>query len=242
MASSTGSSRSARRPWPSCAALALAGLAGLAATAAAGAAPPDYLREALGKFSAELPAHWAYTTTTVRKEVSTAERYDPAKPPGAQWTLLLYNGQAPAAPELAKYGKLRAANPQPANSASFSRADIEPGSLQLVSEDPERAVFLAAFREESAGADKMLRHLQLRLTVNKQQPHVEKFLLALREPYSPILGVKMSELQVEMTFTPPAPGRPSLPASSTSHFRGRIFFIGTEEDLRVSYSDFTPAG
>lgn len=217
-------------------------LAGLAAASAARAALPDYLRAALGKFSAELPAHWAYTTTTVRKEVSTAERYDPAKPPGAQWTLLLYNGQPPAARELEKYQQLRAANPVPATTANFARGDIEPGSLQLVREDAERAEFLGGFREESAGADKMLRHLQLRLTVNKRRPHVEKFTLSLREPYTPILGVKMNELVVEMNFTPPTPDRPSLPAASSSHFTGRIFFIGTQEDLRVTYSDFAPAG
>lgn len=206
------------------------------------AAPPEYLREALGKFSAELPAHWAYTTTTVRQEVATSERYDPAQPLGAQWTLLSYNGGPPAAKELEKYRKLRAANPAPASTANFTRGDIEPGSLQLLHEDAERAEFAASFREESAGADKMLRHLQLRLTVNKRLPHVEKFALTLREPYSPILGVKMNELRFEMTFTPPAPGRPSLPAASSSHFTGRIFFIGTAEDLSVTYSDFAPTG
>ncbi len=239
MANPTGSSRWCRRPRLTRALLLLAGL-GLAT--AGRAALPGYVREALGKFSAELPADRAYTTTTVRKEASTAERYDPAQPPGERWTLLLYNGQPPAAPELEKYRRLRAANPQPVSPGNFSRGDIDPGSLQLVTEDAERAEFQGGFREVSAGADKMLLHLQLRLTVNKRQPHVEKYTLSLREPYSPILGVKMNELHVEMSFTPPAPDRPSLPAAVTSHFAGRIFLIGTSEDLRVDYSDFTPAG
>ncbi|MBI2496637.1 MAG: hypothetical protein HYV75_01470 [Opitutae bacterium] len=214
----------------------------LGAATAARAALPDYVREALGRFSAELPPHWAFTTTTVRAKVSTAERYDPAKPPGEQWTLLRYNGRTPEAKELAKYQKLRAANPSPASSASFNRGDIDPGSLRLRHEDGERAEFEGGFREASAGADKMLRYLQLRLTVNKRVPHVERYTLRLREPYTPILGVKMNELRVVMTFTPPAPDRPSLPAACTSHFRGRIFFIGTQEDLRVTYSDFAPSG
>lgn len=239
MASSSGSSRRFLRPWPRLGALALAALG---ATAAARAALPDYVREALGHFSAELPAHWAYTTTTVRDRVSTAERYDPSKPPAGQWSLLLYNGRPPEAKELKKYQKLRSANPTPASPANFTRGDIDPGSLRLLHEDHERAVFAGGFREASAGADKMLLHLQLRLTVNKRVPHVEQYMLTLREPYSPILGVKMNELRVVMTFTPPAPGRPSLPAACTSHFRGRIFLIGTQEDLQVNYSDFTPAG
>ena len=214
----------------------------LGAAATGRAALPGFVREALAQFSAEVPARWAYTMTTVRNDVSTAERYDPTKLPGEQWTLLRFNGRPPTAEELGKYQRLRAANPSPATQATFTRADIEPGSLQPVREDAERAEFEGGFREESAGADKMLRHLRLRLTVNKRRPHVERFALELREPYMPILGVKMNELAVTMTFTPPAPDRPSLPAVNTSHFAGRIFFIGTEENLRVSYSDFAPAG
>jgi hypothetical protein len=217
-------------------------LAGLGLATAGRAALPDYARAALEAFSAELPANRAYTITTVRKEVSTAERYDPAKPPDERWTLLRYNGRPPATAELEKYRKLRAANPQPVSPASFARGDIDPGSLQLVAEDDERAEFQGGFREVSAGADKMLRHLRLRLTVNKRRPHVEKYTLSLLEPYSPVLGVKMSELRVEMSFTPPAPDRPSLPAMLTSHFAGRILFFGTQEDLRVEYSDYAPAG
>jgi hypothetical protein len=74
--------------------------------------------------------------------------------------------------------------------------------------------------------------------VNKRLPHVEKFVLELKEPYNPVLGVKMRELRVQATFTPPTEGRPSLPATSHSHFVGRIFFIGTEENLVLTYADF----
>lgn len=239
MAGLTGSSPRFRRPHPRRAVLLLAVLG---AAVAGQAALPGYLREALAGFSAELPAGWAFTTTTVRREVSTSERYDPVKPPDGRWTLLLYNGSPPAAGELEKYRKLRAANPLPSSQASFQRGDIDPGTLRLLSEDADRAVFQGGFREAAAGADKMLRHLQLRLTVNKRVPHVERYTLSLLEPYSPILGVRMDGLQVEMTFTPPGPDRPSLPAASTSRFKGRIFFIGTTEDLRVEYSDYTPAG
>jgi hypothetical protein len=121
----------------------------------------------------------------------------------------------------------------------FTKADIEPGSVELIREDEERAEFKCAFRSESAGADKMLAHLQLRLAVHKNAPFIENYQLELLAPYNPILGVKMNGLAVKMTFTAPAADRPSLPAVSTSHFQGRIFFIGTEEKLRVEYSDYT---
>ena len=201
---------------------------------------PDFLQEALGKFNPAVPPGWAYTQTTERDKLTTTERFDPVQPPAEQWTLLRYNGQAPSAPELEKYGRFKAANPTSAAQAAFQKGDIDPGSIVLIREDSERAVFSCAFRAESADSDKMLGHLHLQLVVNKRQPHVEKFQLALREPYSPVLGVKMNGLIVEMIFSAPTSDRPSLPAVSTSHFVGRIlFFFGTEENLRLTYFDFT---
>jgi hypothetical protein len=204
---------------------------------------PDYLRKALAQFSAEVPKGWAYTLTTVRNDQLVTERYDPARPPAEQWTLLRHNGQAPSAREIEQYAKSRADGPSATPQATFQKADIEPGSVELVREDAERGEFRCTFRAESAGADKMLGHLALRLTVSKQQPRVEQFVLELVAPYSPVLSVKMRELRVQMTFAPPAADRPGLPATNSSHFLGRIFFFfSVEENLRVTYSDFARAG
>ena len=213
------------------------------AAISAGAAMPDYLREALGKMSADVPEGWAYTLTTDRNngEVSTSERFDPSREPGAQWTLLRYNGQPPAPRELEKYTRYRAANPGIVSQATFHKGDVDPGSIVLVREDADRAEFTAAFRSQSAGADKMLAHLKLGLVVNKRLACLEKFTLDLLEPYSPVLSVKMHELHVEMTFTAPAADRPGLPALSTSHFVGRIFFFRTEENLHVTFADYARA-
>ncbi|MBI2812688.1 MAG: hypothetical protein HYX71_00185 [Opitutae bacterium] len=209
------------------------------AAASGTAAVPDCLREALGKFSTEAPAGWAYTLTTVRngKDRATA-RFDPAKPPAGRWTLLQLNGRAPNAKEASQYAQVRAANNSAAPQGTFQKGDIEPASVELLREDAERAEFRCAFRAEAASSDKMLGHLALRLMVNKRSPHVEKFTLELTAPYSPVLGVKMRELRVEMSFTAPSSTGPSLPVASTSHFLGRIFLIGVEEDLALTYSDF----
>lgn len=203
------------------------------------AALPGYLREALAKFNPDVPPGWAYTITTTRGEVTASERFDPSKPPAERWTLLRNRGAAPTPKDLEKYAQLKAANPGSTTQATFTKADIEPGSLELVTEDADRAEFKGTFRSESTGADKMLGHLRVNLVVNKHQPYVERYQLALIEPYKPVLGVKMNSLAVAMSFTAPTPDRPSLPGINTSHFTGRIFFIGTEEDLRVEYSDFT---
>ena len=202
---------------------------------------PDYLRAALKNFSPEVPPGWAYTQTTTRGDVTTTEHFDPSKSPEERWTLLRYNGAAPTPGDVEKYARLKAANPAPASSAVFTKADIEPGSVEIVREDDTRTEFKCAFRAESAGADKMLAHLQLRLVVDKRTPHIESYQLDLLAPYNPVIGVKMNTLAVKVTFAAPLPDRPGLPVVSTSHFQGRIFFIGTEENLRVEYSGFTRA-
>ncbi len=213
-------------------------LAALLAPEMAQAEMPAYLREALGKFNPEVPREWAYTVTTERDGKRTTERFDASQPPENQWQLLLMEGRPPTADEQTKYFKYKAGQAPGATQATFKRNDIEPGTVELVRETADRAEFTCAFRDESAASDKMLAHLRLRLSVTRHDPHVEKYTLELREPYSPVLGVKMHELLVEMTFAPPSAGRPSLPARSSSHFVGRIFFVPVEENLRYVYSDF----
>ncbi len=201
------------------------------------AAMPDYVREALHQFNPSVPTGWAYTVATVRNNDARATaRFDPTKPPADRWTLLELNGRPPTEKELEQYRRARAS--APTMQASFQKADIEPATIELIGEDAERSEFRCGFREAATGADKMLAHLTLRLTINKRQPHIEKYALELKEPYAPVLGVKMRELLVQMTFTAPVAGRPSLPATHTSHFLGRIFLIGTEENLVLTYTDF----
>ena len=204
------------------------------------AAPPPYLQEALTKFIPAVPRDWAYTVKTEAADRQTVERFDPAKPPAEQWSLLLTNGRAPTEEEQAKYFKFKAGQVPGPTEANFQKGDIEPGSFRLLREDGRRAEYLCAFREQAANSDKMLAHLSLRLTVAKQPAHVEKFALELRETYSPVLGVRMRELAVEMLFSPPEGNRPALPLRSSSHFAGRIFLIPLEENLRLTYSDFAP--
>lgn len=200
---------------------------------------PAYLRAALNNFTPGVPAGWACTITTTRNEIMLVERFDPSRPAGLQWTLLQTQGRAPTPEEVAKYRNSRPPGSPVGPQANFQKGDIEPGSLTLVSEDADRASFKGTFRDEATGADKMLGHLVLHLTVNKLHPHVEKYTLSLAAPYNPVLGVKMNELQVEATYLPPKAGRPALPSTHASRFTGRILLISTEESLRVTFSDFS---
>lgn len=199
---------------------------------------PGYLRTALANFTPGIPAGWACTITTTRNDDILVERFDASKAAGAQWTLLQCHGRAPTHEETEKYRQSRPPGSPVGPQSNFQKADIEPGSLALVSEDDERAEFRGGFRQESTGADKMLGHLVLHLTVSKRSPHIAKYTLTLDSPYSPVLGVRMDELQVAASFAAPDAEHPSLPTEQTSRFKGRILFIPSEEILRVTFSDY----
>jgi len=216
----------------------LALLTGLALTLGQAAPQPDYLRTALATLNPAVPSGWAYTQITTQNKITITERYDPAKPVAEQWTLIQNNGQPPTAKELSQYLPFKAAQASSLTQTVFSPSDIEPASLELLRENAARAVYTGRFRAAATAADKMLGHLQLQLTVNKQHPQIERIILELLAPYSPVLGVKMNELTVTLDFTPATADQPSLPASRTSHFSGRILFSGNEENVHVIYDAY----
>ena len=216
----------------------LALLAGLALTLGQAAQQPDYLRTALAAFNPAVPPGWAYTQITTQNKITITERYDPAKPAAEQWTLIQHNGQPPTAKELSQYLAFKAAQASSLTQTVFSPSDIEPASLELLRENAARAIYTGRFRVAATAADKMLGHLQLQLTVNKQHSQIERVTLELLAPYSPVLGVKMNELTVTMDFALATAERPSLPTARTSHFSGRIMFFGNEENVHVIYDAF----
>lgn len=210
-------------------------------TAAVGTAlgeMPAYLHSAIAGFVPEVPAKWSYSISTIQDGRQTTERFDPSKPPTEQWQLLQMSGHNPTPDETSKYFRYKASQIPGAIKATFHKDDIEPGSLKLVRENAEHAVFTCKFREVSTEGDKMLGHLGLLLTVNKRLGFVERYRMTLDAAYSPVFSVKMNELIVTMDFTPPDETHPSLPSRSSSHFAGRIFLIPTQENITYRYFDF----
>ncbi|WP_415907725.1 hypothetical protein [Oleiharenicola sp. Vm1] len=205
---------------------------------AAAAELPAYFGEALARFTSDAPRGWAYTLTTTRGGETSVERYDPSRPHGGEWTLLQRDGRAPTADELERYLRYKASSTPPTARATFEKGDLDRGTFQLLREDATTAEFRGRFRADLK--EPLLAHVVLDLKFAKQPAAVETFTLRLAEPFSPTLGVKMTELEVAMEFSPPTADRPSLPRASRSRFRGRLFFFKTiEEDLRIVYSDFT---
>jgi len=206
---------------------------------APGADLPEFFHAALAGFATDAPQGWAYTVATSREGATTVERFDPSRPPGGQWTLVRTGERAPAAAEIERYLRYKAGSTPPTVRATFSRGDLDLGSMRLVREDDRVAEYQGRFRPELA--DPLLTRLAVRLTIAKQPAHVRAYTLRLTAPYAPALGVRMHELSVTLTFSPPTADHPSLPATAHSRFRGRLlFFKSIEEDLRIVYADFTP--
>lgn len=210
-------------------------------TALAHAAIPDYLHDALAHFIPEVPPHWAFSLTTVQEGRRTSEHFDPSKSPTEQWSLLETEGRKATAKDIEKYFRYKARQAPGPIKATFHKDDIEPGTLQLVRENADHAVYHCTFREVASNGDKMLAHLGLLLTINKRLGYVERYCMTLDAPYSPVFSVKMNELVVTMDFSPPDATHPSLPVRGSSHFAGRIFLIPTGENITYRYFDFTPA-
>lgn len=206
---------------------------------AAASTPPDYFTAALSHLSNDAPRGWAYNLTTQRDADFSTERYDPSRPPGGEWTLLMRNGREPTAEERKNYQRYKASNASPTARATFEKGDIDVTSVELVREDAERAQFVARFRADISAP--LLQHVFLLLTIDKLSPRVESYELRLARPFSPALGVRMHELLVTMKLTPPTADRPALPSEMVSRFRGRLFFfVSMNENLQVTYSDFEP--
>lgn len=199
---------------------------------------PSYFGAALARFTSDAPRGWAYTLTTTRDGDTSVERYDPSRPKGGEWTLLQRNGRAATAEEIERYLRYKASSTPPTARATFEKGDLDRGTFALVRENATAAVFRGRFREDLK--EPLLSHLVLELQIAKAEPAVQSFTMRLVAPFTPALGVKMNDLEVAMEFSPPTGEQPSLPRASRSRFRGRLFFFKSiEEDLRITYSDFT---
>jgi len=209
----------------------------LAPVCAFAAELPAYFEQALTRFTSDAPRGWAYTLTTTREGDTSVERFDPSRPKGGEWTLLERNGRAATADEIERYLRYKTSSTPPTARATFEKGDLDRSSFTLLRDDAETAEFRGRFREDLK--EPLLAHVVLDLKISKSSPAVQSFTLRLAGPFSPALGVKMTELEVAMEFSPPVDGRPSLPRAAKSRFRGRLFFVKSiEEDVQIAYSDF----
>lgn len=203
-------------------------------------ATPDYLAKALRDFPRRnLPDDLSYETEVVRNGHRTRERHDPTRPAGEQWVLLEFAGRAPTEDEIARHRVTRAKGGRSATfQTDFNPTQIDRGSLRLEQESEDTVVFAGGFTEDAASSDALLGRMSLRLTVDKRRGEITAYELRLPRPYSPVLGVKITELVAGVEFHRPAGFGLWLPRRTWSHFKGRIFFSSTLEDLEVRYAAY----
>jgi len=195
-------------------------------------APPAWLDLALARLPAPSGAWPAACTLEIeRNGQRSVEHFDPLAPPAAQWTLVERQGQAPSPEELAAYRQSRAAPATTPAPAGLVAQQIDRASLELVRESATHATLTGGFTEEAAATDKLLGRLTLTLLVRKDPAAVVYYRLELRQPFSPVLGVRMHELDAGAVYDAEGSVR-----RSWSRFRGRVFLRPVVERVTATFA------
>lgn len=195
------------------------------------AAEPDWLELALARLPPPDEGRLACTLAIERNGQRSVERFDPRAAPAEQWTLVERHGSPPTPAEQAAYRRQRADPATGPAPAGLKSAQIDRASLQLVRESATHATLTGGFTEEAAATDKLLARLTLTLLVRKEPAAVVSYRLDLRQPFSPVLGVRMHELEAGAEYGPDGNIR-----RSWSRFQGRIFLRRVEERVSATFS------
>ena len=72
--------------------------------------------------------------------------------------------------------------------------------------------------------------------------HAGGAVLASAGPFRPAFGVEITSLRTELTYDPPAEGRPALPRSVTTRLRGTAFWLKSlDDDMTITFTDYVRA-
>ncbi len=213
----------------------------LTASAAGAAPPPPELARALDGFRTGGPKGWAFVQSTASEERSLVERFDPLQPDHLKWTLESKNGRSPTPDETIQYRR---------EQTRRTGGETAPDVLGQIVRDSctllERSADRSQWRFDLApggGDDMSAEHMHLTVTLHEPSNTIERVVLASREPFSPVLGVKVAEARTTIEYSLPDNERPSLLQRITVRVRGRAFFFKSlDSDMVVTYSDYRYAG
>jgi hypothetical protein len=211
-------------------------------TAGARADPlPANLAGALQSFRADGPKGWMYTQTTASGAESMEESFDPARPESDRWVLLARDGRAPTPEELKVYreGKSRRAG---GATAPRVQDQIDPASATKVRAEGD-LVWWRFGMQPGGTDDSSAAHLDVTFCFHVPTLTVTSVEIASREPYSPVIGIKIAESRTVMTYSLPENGRPSLLQQVTLRVRGRAFWVKSlDQNMTITYAGHRPAG
>jgi hypothetical protein len=204
------------------------------------AAPPAPLQSALENFRADPPPGWTYTLTTRGEDKSMVERHDATKAAFDRWTLLQKDGREPTEEERKTYVEMRSRRSRGGTAPKLTE-QLDLASAEIVNETAERTTYRCRLKPAERG-DKTAAFLRATIVLHQPTGTVESLQLASTGEFSPTLGVTISQMKTEMSYTPPEGERPALPLRVTTQVRGRAFwFKSLDADLTVTYSDYAPA-
>lgn len=206
----------------------------------AGAMPTE-LTQALKMYRAEGATNWAYVQTTESsKGQSLVEHFDPSKPVFSRWTLLKKNGTAPGEADLKDYRDRLSR--RTTGTAPNIKDQLDLASCELLNDDSERASYRFHLLVTDK-SDRSAAHMNAVFTLHKPTGTIERVTLAAFEPFSPMFTVKVAEAETKIDYSLPTNEHPTHLLKITMRMRGSVmWFKSLDEDMSVTYSDFTYVG
>lgn len=220
----------------------------------AAAAPPQLpplVERALETMERSDQDGYAFRMNKVESGVTSIATFDPAKPPARAWELLQKDGRTPTTKEIESFRKERAKREKERDEQRKKdtkgkrggdrdlRELIAPGSLQLISETAERAIYRFTMQSDDEDMKAMVESIRGTLAISKAAPHVESLDLASTGEMKPMTGVKIAEFRLTLTFLPPDSHGRALPSTIRSVVKGRAMLVKKiDQDMSVAYSDY----
>ena len=157
------------------------------------------------------------------------------------WELLTIDDREPTAEERDDFlaEKDRDAEDKDGNNGDERRSMISPGSVELVEDSKAHWVFAFKPLADSDEEVGFMKHVDARLHVVKDGHYVSAITMVNSRPIKPGKGVKLSEFNVSMEFSPALNGDVVLPRSVSTRIKGRaMLVVGFDEEEDIEFSDY----
>jgi hypothetical protein len=208
-------------------------------TAAAAAALPADFATACVNFHTDNPKSWSFTQTTVAEGLSLTERCEAGRPEFSRWKLLAHDGRTPTAEEIANYAEKRSRRSR-GGTAPHIASQLDLASAELISEGTEEMVHRFRVKRETQ-SDKTAEFLRATLTFHRPTGTIKVFELASIAPFSPVWGVRVTEMRTTIHYHLPTADRPALLDKITTRTKGRAYFKSLDAEMLVTFTDYASA-
>lgn len=204
------------------------------------AALPAEFAAACANFHTENPKGWSFTQTTVAEGRSLTERCEAGRPEFSRWTLLAKDGDPPTPGEIEEYNEKRSRRSR-GGTAPHIASQLDLASAEMVHENDAEFVYRFRLRRE-ARSDRSAEFLRATLTFHRPTATISVFELANIGPFSPVWGVRVTELRTTIHYHLPTADRPALLDKITTRTKGRAYFKSLDAEMRVTFTDYAFAG